>query len=359
LIDSAEDYVLMSTFMASNCDGLEDLYDAIVRKAQEGVRIYFISDGVSTYDMTVSRFHLMPVYFLRDAGVHYIEYSPVSVLRAIAPQTLWVRDHRKLVVVDGKKAVIGGMNMNYISLGSDDPIDLQRDSMYVFDSGNLAAALTDEFVILWNEASVEKIKRSDFKVYEDDPNEKDLSLKGYVFNQGPGTETDMSKMYSALINSAKDEIFLSPYLALLDDEMLSALKRAEDRGVRVRMYIPFDPRDYVQRATFYDYHKLVEAGFEVNYEYTGGETGKGLLHQKLMVVDDRYAVIGSANFNYRSMCLSYEIALCIDDEDFAKLNKEMTLERCEGMEVLTVEEAQRLKKEKGSLFNYLISFYGG
>ena len=358
LIEEAEDYILISTFLGSACEGLEDFYNTLRRKAESGVDVYLILDAISSLDMTESKKYMYPLYFLKDSGVHLIEYSPMSMLRIIAPQNLIIRDHRKLVVVDGKIAVLGGMNMNYISLGSDDVIDLQKDSMYVFDSANLASNLTDEFVTIWNQISaVEKIDRNSLKSYQDD--EEKLVLDAYLFNQGPGTDASMSTLFASLINSAKEEIVMLPYMALLDKNMFESLEAAVARGVKVKMYLPIDSRDYVQKALYYDYHRLVEAGFEVYYEFSGREYNNALLHQKLTIVDNKYTCIGSANFNYRSMKSSFEIALVIDSEDFANSSLKQVNDISKDMNLLTLEDAKRLKKEKGNFFNYLFSYYGG
>ena len=357
IISEAEDYILISTFLGSGCEGLEEFYDTLARKAEEGVDVYLILDAISSLDMTESKKYMYPLYFLKESGVHLIEYSPMSILRIIAPQNLIIRDHRKLVVVDGKTAVLGGMNMNYISLGSDDVIDLQKDSMYVFESANLAACLTDEFVTIWNTISVtDHLERSSLASYED---EGDLPLSGYLFNQGPGTEASMSAMYASLISSAESEIVMLPYMALLDENMFESLKSAVARGVKVKMYLPIDSRDYVQKALYWDYWRLVDAGFEVWFEYSGRAAGNALLHQKLMIVDGRWTVIGSSNFNYRSMKSSFEIALAIESEAFAEKSLTQVEEISRDMFLLTPEEAKRLKKEKGNFFNYLFSYYGG
>ena len=338
LIEGAEDYVIITTFLGSSCEGLEDLYDAIAGKAASGVPVYMIIDGVS----------------LRESGVHLIEYNPLSIFNVVNPSTLLVREHRKLVVVDGQWAVLGGMNMNYISMGADN-IDLQRDSMYVFNSPSLASCLVDEFVSIWNESSVEKIDRDDFE----DKAAEEGEITGYLFNQGPGGHADMASMYSSLFSSAREEIVMLPYLAFLDDNMYESLKAAQDRGVEVTMYLPIDSREYVQGALFYDYHNLVEAGFNVYIEYAGEETGLSLLHQKLAVVDGRYTVIGSSNINYRSMTLSHEIALVVDSEEFAAASLDQVEDIKKNMAPLDEETALRLKEEKGSWPMYLFSYFGG
>lgn len=354
LIEGAEDYVIITTFLGSSCEGLEELYDAIAGKAASGVPVYMIIDGVSSYDMTASSSFLTPLYFLRESGVHLIEYNPLSVFNLVNPSTLLIREHRKLVVIDGQWAVLGGMNMNYISMGADN-IDLQRDSMYVFNSPSLASCLVDEFVSIWNESSVEKIDRNDFAVKEAGEGE----ITGYLFNQGPGGHADMASMYSSLFSSAREEIILLPYLAFFDDNMYESLEAAQARGVEVTMYLPIDSRDYVQGALFHDYHNLVEAGFNVYIEYAGEETGLSLLHQKLAVVDGRYTVIGSSNINYRSMTLSHEIALVVDSEEFAAASLDQVEDIKKNMAPLDEETALRLKEEKGSWPMYLFSYFGG
>ena len=341
LIEGAEDYVIITTFLGSSCEGLEELYDAIAGKAASGVPVYMIIDGVSSYDMTASSSFMTPLYFLRESGVHLIEYNPLSVFNLVNPSTLLIREHRKLVVIDGQWAVLGGMNMNYISMGADN-IDLQRDSMYVFNSPSLASCLVDEFVSIWNESSVEKIDRNDFAVKEAEEGE----ITGYLFNQGPGGHADMASMYSSLFSSAREEIILLPYLAFFDDNMYESLEAAQARGVEVTMYLPIDSRDYVQGALFHDYHNLVEAGFNVYIEYAGEETGLSLLHQKLAVVDGRYTVIGSSNINYRSMTLSHEIALVVDSEEFAAASLDQVEDIKKNMAPLDEETALRLKEEK-------------
>ena len=97
------------------------------------------------------------------------------------------------------------------------------------------------------------------------------------------------------------------------------------------------------------------------HEVTYDENGELLpmYHMKMMVVDDRYVVIGSSNFNYRSMTLSHEIALVVDSPSFARKAKEAAKESAGQGVVLTEEEAEKAKKEYGNYFAYLFSYFGG
>lgn len=356
LISSAEDYILITTFLGSASEGLEELYAALAERARAGVDVYMVMDGISSFDMTATAKYMYPLYFLRESGVHLIEYGSLSGMMLIHPTSLLIREHRKMVVVDGRWCVLGGMNMNYISLGADNR-DLQRDSMYVFDSGELAAALVDQFVTIWNECSVDTVSVADF------PTASGLShgsTDAWLFNQGPGSEASVAGLYASLFASAEDEIVILPYLAFFNDDMYACLEAAMDRGVSVKIYLPVDSREYVQGALFYDYHRLVEAGFEVYTDYDGDDDYLPLLHEKLCVVDERYVVIGSSNFNFRSMGLSYEIALVLDSPRLADASlRHIDQDIAVTMQRLDLETALALKEEKGNFFSYLFSYYGG
>lgn len=352
LINGANDYIFISTFLGSQSDDLRPLYQAMIDASDRGVRIYMVIDGVSAYDMTDSKNYLEPLYFLKDHGIKLVEYSPLSMTRLLVPWVLITRDHRKLLVFDGKIAVLGGMNINYVSMGSDNKSKLQKDSMYVFESNNLSKNLIKEFITLWNTCSVESIRMDEFKTYEEDDGE----LVGYLFNQGPSTGIKVADVYASLINSAESEIVLLPYLPLLDSKMYKSIQRAIDRGVHVKMLFPLDQRGYSEKGTKYIYNDLVDMGVECYYLPSSESS---LLHEKLMITDRKYAVIGSSNFNFRSMGLSHEIAMAIDNEDFA----EKLLEHVRELELMAIyldkELAQKWKDDDGSLLLYLASYWGG
>lgn len=350
-IEKAEDYILIMTFLGSSSPELEPFYSTLIKKAQEGVDVYMVIDGISSFDMTESKFVMTPLDFLKDGGVHLLQYSPLTVTHLIAPQNLIQREHRKMFVIDGEVAVIGGMNINYISMGSKEKN--QRDSMYVFNSPTLAKELTDEFVSIWNSTSVDKIDRSSFA----DKDGREGKYPSYLFNQGPGGVTKVADMYSALINSAEDEILFVAFVPMLDDAMLSALKRAKDRGVEITAILSVEPRNL--SGVLYKIDELREAVTTLYYAPSDAGRSLPLLHEKLMIVDSRYTVIGSTNFNYRSMTLSNELSLVIDSYEFALFSKEHFYDRVDdGSEAISYEDAVKLQKD-GSLLTYVFVYYGG
>lgn len=356
LVEESEDYIFISTFLGSSSTRLEPFYDLLAEKARDGVDVYIIIDGLSSYDMTETKNHMTQLYFLRDSGVHLIEYAPVSVLRVINPASLIVRDHRKLFVFDGKKCAIGGMNLNYISLGAPDD-KLQRDSMYLFDSPALSSLFMGEFIKIWNMSSVEKIDASLYPTYGqqgDGP-----FYDAYLFNQGPGGSGNVASMYASLINGAEESIDMLPYLPIWNDDMYSSIRNAVKRGVKVRIFFPLDSRSYAESGVKYVIPDIVATGAEVFISIIGGEDSLPMLHEKLMVVDGRYTVIGSTNFNYRSMDLSHEDSLVIDSRQFAEASTAHFNDRmAEGAMRIDEETAERWK-EDSSFLSYLMVYYGG
>ena len=355
LVNECEDYIFISTFLGSYVPSLDAFYGAVAQKAMEGVDVYIIMDGISSLDMTESRWYMTPLYFLRESGVHVLEYSPMSLPRAINPMELMVRDHRKLFVFDGKSCAIGGMNINYISMGAG-PEKNQRDSMHIFESSyDLSKAFVDEFVSNWNDASVEKIKAEDFNTYSD---EVKGDIKAYLFNQVHGGEIQVADLYSTLINSAEESIRILPFLPVLDKDMSECIRRAVDRGVDVQIVMPMDSRGYAEAGVRYLLPKLAATGADIYISLV--DEDHPMLHEKLMVVDGRYSVIGSSNLNLRSMQFAHEIALVLDDEDLA----EGFLDHIESLrlaDTIHVDEdtAREMKKNGGSWLAYMSIYFGG
>ena len=356
LIDGAKEYILLSTFLGSSSPTLEPIYNALENKAKEGVEVYLIIDGSSNLDMTETKYVMTPLNYLRDSKVNLLIYSPMSFTHLINPSSLIVRDHRKMMVIDGSITALGGMNINYISIGAGDKS--QRDSMYVFTSSELAKLCIDEFSTIWNEGSVDKIDGEKFK--------RDLEDKGkykaWLFNRNVfKSDVSLSGMYGTLINDSSSSIFLCPYLPTIDKNMAESLKSAVERGVDVEVWCSTDSRGYAKKGGAYSLYKLLDDTDVTYYDVSKDENGDvlPLFHMKAMIVDDRYTVIGSANFNYRSMTLSHEICLVMDSEEIAKIVKEKIKEVALNPVLITEEEALEEKKKDGSYLCYLCSYYGG
>lgn len=357
LVEQAEDYVILVAFLASECDENQALYDAICRKAEEGVDVWLLIDGTSSFDMTESRYQMRTLGRLRDHGVKLFEYNPISIDRLVGTVNLLYREHRKIVVIDGMTAVIGGMNINYISMGdSTSAAKGQRDMMFEVVSPELCSYLVDDFITVWNQLSWEEIPEGSLAKVDSASRLIENPVTAWYADQSERNNT-MPSLYGSLINSAEKSIALLPFLPYCDKFMLEALRNAVARGVEVTMIMPFDSRPGNRKASQYMVKDILETGVEVRRE-NESEEFLPLLHEKLMVVDDLYTVVGSCNFNYRSMNLSSEVVMVVKDEAFASQMTEHFDKLKDNTRPISAEEADSWRNVS-SFISFLGGFYGG
>ncbi|WP_321300677.1 phosphatidylserine/phosphatidylglycerophosphate/cardiolipin synthase family protein [uncultured Sphaerochaeta sp.] len=354
LVEGAEDYLITSAFLASSSEELEELYSALARKAESGVRVYFVVDGTGPFDMTETRFHLIPLKFLRESGVHLLEFNSISGARLVSGLNLLYRDHRKFLIVDGKHIALGGMNLNYISIGAEDE-QLQRDSMYEFTSPELSSLILDYFVPWWNEQTWDEIDRADFTVDETSLEGKE-TYQGWYVNQEPKS-AQISKLIGSLLSEADHSVQVLPFLPFMDEEMITAFRMAQERGVEIQMIIPFDRRVTNRKGIEYMTKDLLDMGIDLRIEEESAETQR-LLHEKLLIVDERYVLIGSTNINYRSMNLAYENSLVIDSPELAQQLKLHFEELYEGTVPITEEMAEGWHTLR-NWPRFITAFFGG
>ena len=353
LVEQAQDYVIITSFLVSECEANWQVYDLLCKRAQEGLRIYFVYDSAAAMDMTESRFHMKPVNRLAKSGVHVLEYSPFSINRLPKLAGMLIREHRKIYIIDGKTVAVGGMNLNYISNRSylDDG---QRDSMFCFESESAAAVLLADFVDFWNTYSWEEVSLSDFNVPEEP--ETEGALQAWIIDQFD-SEKPMSAVFGSMFYSAKKEILILPLLPMENKDTKKAISDAVQRGVDVQMILPNDPRTDVYKAAHYAVSTLMETGISI-YPEPNTEERKNLLHEKVFIIDGEYVLIGSMNFNFRSLMLSNEVGIMIHSPEFAAFMTDHYMSIKDGCELLTPELAEQWHKFVW-FFDYLLHFVMG
>ena len=354
MLNETKDYFICTIFLGSECDENQEIYDLMRSKAQEGVEIYVVTDGTSSLDMTDSKYHLRTLYSLREYGVHLLEYNALNVKRIPWAINLFFREHRKYFVSDGVHVAVGGMNLNYISTSSIENGG-DRDAMYIFDSYSCAKALTKAFTKFWNRYSWETIEEgsltSPYEGLEDQG-----TIKAWIEDQVNGG--DIAPLYGSLLAEAKEEVLILPFLPTMDSDMFEAVESCTERGVKVEMILRNEDRPTLIRAAEYASKDLLDAGVELRKENSDELTNNSRLHEKLVIVDERYIICGSSNFNHRSMWISSEVTLVIDCPELAKEMKEHYLEIRENSTEITYEQAEQwhtlLKK-----LDFLVNLYGG
>ncbi len=312
-----------------------EILDLLVKKAQEGVEVRVIYDSWGS--MGTTRKFFKP---LNDAGGH--AYPFLNTRSVILDFRLNFRDHRKIIVVDGMIGYTGGFNIGDQYLGRKKKFGNWRDThMRIIGSG--VFGLQARFILDWNATSPTSLINED-KV---DPKYFPVtttkgSVNMQIVSSGPDSDLQQIKMgYIKLITLARDYCYIqSPYL-IPDDSVLDALRIAASSGVDVRIMVPSMPdHPFVYRATQYYARQLAEEGIKVYYY------DNGFMHAKTMVIDDSMASVGSANMDYRSFKLNFEINSFIYDEKVATELKNIFVN---DMDRSTLQTPEMFKKQSSWL----------
>ncbi|WP_267201178.1 cardiolipin synthase [Limosilactobacillus kribbianus] len=272
------------------------------RKASEGVEVRVLYDSWGSMGVHPSFYD-----GLREQGGFA---EPFLLSRSnLFDFRLNYRDHRKIVVLDGKIGYVGGFNVGDQYLGRFEKFGNWRDTHLRIVGGGVYG-LQRRFISDWNASAAKpEEKLEHYRSYFPEIKVRHGSTALQVVTNGPESEMEKIKLgYLRLINAAQDHIWIqTPYL-IPDDSVLDALRVAAHSGVDVRIMIPCKPdHPFVYRATQYYAHALAGEGVTI-YTYQNG-----FLHAKTMTVDGRMASVGSANMDIRSFKLNFEINTFIYD----------------------------------------------
>ena len=293
-LEKAEKYIFMEYFIVCNGIMWDSILEILQRKVKEGVEVRLMYDDVGSimylpthYDQT-----------LEKMGIKCVSFNKLTPVIALILNN---RDHRKITVIDGKVAYNGGINL------ADEYINQKQTHGHWKDigirlEGPAAWNFTVMFLQLWN--SVRFTENSYLQYMADGSTVKQQPDNGYVmpFGDTPlDCENVGENVYLNMITSATEYVYIyTPYL-IVDYEMMNALCLAAKNGVDVRIVTPGIPdKKAVYYLTQSSYHMLYEAGVKI-YQYT-----PGFLHGKCVLCDDEYAVVGTINFDYRSLYHHFE-----------------------------------------------------
>ncbi len=305
-IDAAQNYILFEFFIVHDDEIGRKIKKHLVEKAEQGVRIYFLFDAVGSHDLP-KRY----IEELRGAGIHVNAFHTRKG-RGNRFQINF-RNHRKIVVVDGRVAWIGGHNVGDEYLGKDPEFGHWRDT-HVRIEGPAALEAQLSFLEDWHWAAEEVPELNWSPATSSTYDQKVL-----IVPSGPADELETATlMFLHAINSATRRIWIaSPYF-VPDDSIVSALQLAGLRGVDVRILIPDKPDHLLVYLAAFSYFEEAGCTGVRFFRYTDG-----FLHEKAMLIDDDVATIGTANFDNRSFRLNFEITAVVSDPLFAGSVKEM------------------------------------
>ena len=308
-VAAASDYVLFQFYMFHDDELGRAVKSALIERARAGVRVYVLYDEVGSGGLPSAY-----VEELRGAGVEVSSFKPTQGWGNRFE--LNFRNHRKMVVVDGKVAWVGGHNVGDEYLGRDPDFSPWRDTHVRIEG---PAALQLQIVILsdwyWATRGQPALNWEPHVV-------QDGQQSVMIFPSGPtGQFETASLLFVAALSGARERIWLSAAYFVPDEAVMKALELAALRGVDVRIITTGKPDSWpVFLAAFHYIHRLRGRGIRF-YAYT-----PGFMHQKVMLVDDHISTVGTHNFDNRSFRLNFEVAAIIIDAEFGSRMKSM-LER--------------------------------
>ena len=308
-IARAEKYVLVQFFIIKDDDLGRELKAALLERAGAGVRVHVLYDEIGSNKLPKSY-----LQELRGAGVEIFDFHTQKGARNRFQINF--RNHRKIVVVDGHTAWVGGHNVGDEYMGRDPEFGHWRDT-HVRITGPAVLAVQLSFLEDWYWAT-EKAPE-----YHWEPHI--LTGEGVdvlIFPTGPADRLETATlMFMAAINAAEERLWIaSPYF-VPDESIMNSLHLAALRGVDVRILIP-DKADHlmVWLAAYSYFEEVAGTGIKF-FRYTDG-----FLHQKVVLIDDRLAAVGTANFDNRSFRLNFEIMAVVADPTFAAEIEQMLLD---------------------------------
>ena len=299
-IDAAQRYVLAQFYIIHDDQIGRRFKDALLRAAARGCRVWLLYDSIGS--IKLPRAYLRE---LREGGVSVCAFTgPRNWLRKLR---LNFRNHRKIVVADGTRAWAGGLNVGDEYLGRDPDIGPWRDT-HLEVEGPVVQGLQLSFARDWFYGTRERLDAH----LEWSPTPSDQDCTALVLASGPADAIETcGLLYAHAIESAERRVWIATPYFVPDGRVLGALQLAALRGVDVRILMPRESDSVFFKYVPYAYlDDVARAGVKVYLHEPG------FMHQKVALVDDDFATVGTANFDNRSFRLNFEATVVFHDADF-------------------------------------------
>lgn len=306
----AKKFIFLEYYIVEEGLMWDSMLEILEEKAAQGVEVKMLYDDIGCMvtlpgDYTV---------YLRSKGIEAHKFNKVIPRMTVAYNN---RDHRKILVIDGQISYTGGINLADEYINQIERFGHWKDSGIRID-GPATQAFTRLFLMNWY---INRGEISDFDQYHLENQTRSGSGLCIPYGSGPKPIYQMKVgkiVYQNLINQAEDFVYITtPYL-IIDYDLTEDIKNAAMRGVDVRIVTPHIPdKKLIQLVTRGAYPDLLSAGVRI-FEYT-----PGFIHSKQMIVDDRFAAVGTINLDYRSLVHHYENAVLLyKTESIADIRKD-------------------------------------
>jgi cardiolipin synthase len=319
-IQTAQTRVWVECYIFLNDSAGTLIANTLKERARAGVDVRVLYDAIGS--------KTTPGAFFREleqagAQVHAFHSVGEALRRFAVFRTLNRRDHRKLLILDDRVAYFGGMNLldasqiSSVEQAESLPSSSGWRDVHVRLTGPQQREVAESFERSWRRAHGEEIERRPASYRRGLLATGEESIQ--FFDSGPGLKhTRAARVFSHLLQAARRSLTLSMAYFLPVGRVLTALLRAHRRGVFVRVVVPGESDvPVVQYASRYLYRKLLRRRFHI-YERQGN-----MLHSKVMIVDDQWTVLGSCNFDARSLWINLEFFAVIHSKNLAGVLNEI------------------------------------
>ncbi len=295
-LEKAKEYIFLEYFIVERGEMWNAVLDILRRKAAEGVEVRVMYDGMCSI-------LLLPYKYpkkLQRLGIKAKMFAPILPLLSTHQNN---RDHRKILVIDGRVAYNGGVNFADEYIGRKKRFGIWKDTAVKVE-GSAVDSFTLMFLQMWNVDKNGKVSEYEKYLHKCRENAQEPSGIIMPYADGPHQKENVAeKVYLDVLSTAERYVhIMTPYF-IVDDTLLDAMKYAAGRGVDVKLILPHIPDKKVAFSIARNYYPtLLKHGIKV-YEYT-----PGFVHAKVFTSDDKKAIVGTINLDYRSLYHHFECA---------------------------------------------------
>ena len=335
-LNKAEKYIYVEYFIIQSGKFWNALSSIMAQKVKEGVDVRVIYDDLGS----IKTFSVTDIIELSKKGIKCIPFNPFLFIKS----QLNNRDHRKIMVIDGKIAYSGGINLADEYVNEKELYGKWKDIGFRI-SGEAVRSYEYMFAEFWNAFSNDKISINDIDASVEDKQKENGYILPY-YDSPMNDEHISNELFAEILSLSTSYVwFYTPYL-MLGDALFDAFIRAAKRGVDVRIIMPGIPdKKLVYRLSRSYYNDLLSAGVKI-YEYT-----PGFVHAKAFIADDKIAGIGTVNLDYRSLFLNFECNSIFYAADIIKdIKKDYLNTQSESAEI-TMGDVK-----KGLIYNLINNF---
>lgn len=342
----AKHFIHIQSYIIKNDELWQAIEELLEKKVQEGVEVRVLYDSMGCRKMTRRDWKR-----IESKGIEVGEFFPAFFKRLHL--RINYRNHRKIIVIDGKSAYVGGFNIGKEYLGMDQRFGYWRDTHLKLEGASVVS-LHIRFIQDWNYATKQDLFQEHRLIREFEPGRGCDGVQ--IISSGPDTQNEeIRDNYQKLIGKARDHVYIqTPYL-VPDEVILNEIKMAAYSGIDVKIMIPCKPdHPLVYWATYSYVGELLDAGVRI-FTYDDG-----FLHAKGVMSDGLVCSYGTANMDVRSFQLNFEVnATIYSPKTTERLEKifEKDLEKCTEITAARYEQRSmwiRLKEQFSRMFSFIL-----